>query len=369
MYGVKNEVLAFFSGGSFLSLLQVLAEPDAEPDATQDTAAPPIIVGTKHSPPFAIKNDDGTWSGISIELWKNLCSELDLQYEFRELSLEQILKGLQRGDLDAGVAAISVTAERHRQMEFCHPHYATGLGIAVSRHHRASVLASIREVFSFRLILFVIIMACVVAFCGWLFWTFERDRNETLFGQGRRKGVSTGMWWSIIVLLGHKGIAPVSIWGRVLATIAMLASIAVISLITGVVASALTVRQLDIGIAHPSDLRHVTVVTVSGSTSADYLRSRRIAFRVYATPEEALRAVDDGKADAVVYDRALMNYLALLEFNDRIEVLPVSFNSQEYAIALKPDSELRRPLNEELLRYRATDAWSDLLYRYLGETQ
>ncbi|MDV6032118.1 MAG: transporter substrate-binding domain-containing protein [Phycisphaera sp. RhM] len=335
----------------------------------QQAAEQPITVGTKHSPPFAIKNDDGTWSGISIELWKNLCGELDLEYEFRELTLEQMLRGLERGEIDAGVAAISVTADRHHRMEFCHPHYSTGLGIAVSRQHRASVWASIRQVFTFRLVLFVLSMTCIVAMCGWLFWLFERKRNETVFGSGRRQGVSMGIWWSIVVLLGHKGISPVSIWGRVLATISMLASIAVISLITGVIASALTVRELDIGIGHPSDLRDVRVATVSSSTSAEYLRNRRIAFRTYPTPEEAIEAVDEGKADAVVYDRAILRYLAMLKFNDRIDVLPVSFNLQEYAIALKPGSDLRRPLNEELLRYRATDAWSDLLYRFLGDTQ
>jgi hypothetical protein len=35
--------------------------------------------------------------------------------------------------------------------------------------------------------------------------------------------------------------------------------------------------------------------------------------------------------------------------------------------ALKPQSPLRRPLNEALLRYRASDPWDDLIYRYLGE--
>ncbi|QDV47080.1 Glutamine-binding periplasmic protein precursor [Stieleria neptunia] len=341
----------------------------AQPAAEAQGSGPSIVVGTKHSPPFAIKNDDGTWSGISIELWKNLCTELDLEYEFREMTLEQILQGLERGDIDAGVAAISVTAERHQQMEFCHPHYSTGLGIAVARHHRSSVWASIRQIFSFRMVLFVVCMACVVALCGWLFWLFERKRNETVFGSGRRQGVSMGVWWSIVVLLGHKGVVPVSIWGRVLATISMLASIAVISLITGVVASALTVRELDIGIAQPSDLRHVQVATVASSTSTEYLRNRRIAFRAYPTPEDAVRAVETGKADAAVYDRALLRHLAMQKFHDQIDVLPVSFNLQEYAIALKRGSDLRRPLNEGLLRYRATDAWSDLLYRYLGDVQ
>lgn len=62
-----------------------------------------------------------------------------------------------------------------------------------------------------------------------------------------------------------------------------------------------------------------------------------------------------------------MKYLANTRFADNIQVLPISFNTQEYAIALRPGSPLRKPINEALLRYRASDSWDDLLYRFLGD--
>jgi ABC-type amino acid transport substrate-binding protein len=188
-----------------------------------------------------------------------------------------------------------------------------------------------------------------------------------MFSGRRRQGIGMGIWWSLVLLLGNKGIIPVSAMGRVLATLAMFASIIVLSIFTGVITSVLTVQQLDTGIARATDLYHVRVATVTSSTSTEYLRQRRIFFREYGTPVEAIQAVDDGKADAVVYDVALLKYLASEDFFDRIDVLPVSFNVQEYAIALQPGSELRKPLNEELLRYRESDAWGDLIYRYMGE--
>ncbi len=176
-----------------------------------------------------------------------------------------------------------------------------------------------------------------------------------------------GMWWSTILLLGHKGIIPVSTLGRVLATLAMFASIIVLSILTGVITSVLTVQQLDTGISRATDLHDVRVATVESSTSADYLRHRRIFFRSYDTPHDAIEAVDDGNADAVVYDAALLKYSASTEFANLIDVLPITFNVQEYAIALPLGSQLRKRLNEELLRYRESDAWEELVYRYLGE--
>lgn len=146
----------------------------------------------------------------------------------------------------------------------------------------------------------------------------------------------------------------------------MLASILLLSLLTGVIASVLTVQQLETGISHPGDLRHVRVVTVESSTSAEYLQRRRIRFQTRPSAQAAMKAVADGDADAVVYDEALLKYLTNTEFADSVQVLPVSFNTQEYAIALRPGSELRKQINEELLRFRASDGWGELVFRYLG---
>ena len=338
-------------------------------ERTSEAAAPgPILrVGTKESPPFSMKNADGTWSGISIELWKHLSDELNLQYELEELTLEELLRKLEIGELDAAVSAISVTSARHERVGFCHPHFSTGLGIAVNVRERATVWTLLRRIVSGRLVKIVVVMIVIVLVCGFLFWWFERKLNTPTFGGKNRQGISMGVWWSTILLLGHKGLVPVSTMGRVVATFAMLASLILLSILTGVITSILTVQQLELGISRPTDLHHVRVATVSSSTSADYLRQRRILFRAYETPDEAIQAVDDGEADAVIYDAALLKYRVKKDYTNRIDVLPILFNVQEYSIALPPNSLLRKSLNEELLRYRESDVWSELIYRYLGE--
>ncbi len=343
--------------------------PDAGIVAENFTVDSVLRVGTKQSPPFAIKNPDGSWTGLSIELWKQLANELHLDYEFEELTLDEILGGLEAGELDAAVAAISVTSDRHRRVGFCHPHFSTGLGIAISSRERSSLRALLRRVVSSRLVIFVLILIGIVIVCGLLFWLFERNRNSSIFGGKRRQGIGMGVWWSTTLLLGNKGVVPASAMGRLLAGLAMLSSIIVVSILTGVISSVLTVQQLDTSISRVTDLDHIRVATVSSSTSAEYLTQRRILFRGYETPEEAIQAVDSGKADAVVYDAALLKYWSTGEFLNRIDVVPVVFNVQEYAIALRPESELRKPLNEELLRFRESDAWNELVFRYLGETE
>lgn len=358
-------VSALCFAGAHIALAQqneTLAQQNEPPIASRI-----LKVGTKESPPFAIKNADGSWSGLSIDLWTHLCDELNLEFQLEESTLDEMLAKLETGQYDASVAAISVTSKRHERVDFCHPHFSTGLGIAVSSSERTTVWSLFRRVVTGKLLLLLASMLVIVVVCGFLFWLFERNLNKSMFGGERRSGIGMGVWWSTIMLLGHKGIIPVSVRGRILATLPMLASLVVLSIITGVITSILTVQQLDLGISRPTDLHCVRVATVASSTSEEYLQQRRIGFRPYATLRDAIRAVDDDEADAVVYDAALLKFLASEEYTNQIDVLPTLFNIQEYAIALPLDSSLRKSINEELLRYRESDAWDQLRYRYLGE--
>jgi polar amino acid transport system substrate-binding protein len=108
----------------------------------------PLVVGTKEAPPFAMKGPDGSWTGISVELWQNLAAELKLDYRFKELELDDLLAGVRTNSLDAAVAALTVTSDRERVMDLTHPFYTTGPGIAVSASTGAPWLAVVRRVFS-----------------------------------------------------------------------------------------------------------------------------------------------------------------------------------------------------------------------------
>src|SRR5262245_4059237 len=35
-----------------------------------------LVIGTKEAPPFAMKAPDGTWTGISIDLWRQIAEKL-----------------------------------------------------------------------------------------------------------------------------------------------------------------------------------------------------------------------------------------------------------------------------------------------------
>ncbi|MEP7219248.1 MAG: transporter substrate-binding domain-containing protein, partial [Bacteroidota bacterium] len=159
-----------------------------------------LIVGTKIAAPFAIKNDDGSWSGISIDLWRSIAGELHLDYEFHETDLKGLISGVQDSSLDLAIAAISITAEREKQLDFSHPYYNSGLGIAVVPQGHAAWLEVLSHFASLDFLKLIGILLISIMVMGTLMWGLERRRNPEQFGGPWRKGVGSGFWWSAVTL-------------------------------------------------------------------------------------------------------------------------------------------------------------------------
>ena len=71
------------------------------------------------------------------------------------------------------------------------------------------------------------------------------------------------------------------------------------------------------------------------------------------------------QVDALVYDRPLLSWIVRQDF-PALQVLGVTFDHQNYAIALPPNSSLRLPLDTAVLESVTSDWWEQTLYRYLG---
>ena len=339
--------------------------------ATPVQAADPAgrwVVGTKEAPPFAMKQPDGSWSGISIALWEQVAGRLGISYELREYDLKGLVDAVASGEVDAGVAALTVTPEREQAFDFSHPFYTTGLAIAV-QPQGGGIFATFGRFIS-REFLFAVGLLCVVLLgVGLLVWLLERRANPEQFGGSTAAGIESGFWWSAVTMttVGYGDKAPITRGGRLVGLLWMFASIIVISGFTGAIASSLTVGQLEGAVRGPADLPNVSVGTVAGSTSEAYLRENRIRFRTFTGVREGLEAVATGKQAAMVYDAPLLQYLVNSELQGRVEMVPGTFRRQDYAIALPGKSPAREEINRVLIALIQENTWQDILYRWLGE--
>ena len=115
------------------------------------------------------------------------------------------------------------------------------------------------------------------------------------------------------------------------------------------------------------DLSTVRVGAVNATSSQDALAERRIAYRAFATPQDGLKALQNGSLDAFVYDRPLLAWLVRRDFPS-LELLETTFDSQYYAFAIPTGSPLRTSLNVRLLDNVSSAWWKQSLFLYLGET-
>ncbi len=327
-----------------------------------------LVVGTKEAAPFSIKREDGSWTGIAHELWKQIADSLKLSYEIREMPLDMLLDSVSAGSLDAVVGAVTITPEREARLDFSHPFQVTGLAIAVSSERANGWIAVLRRFLSRQFLFLVLGMLVVLLMVGTLVWLFERHRNPEQFGGTLAQGLGSSMWWSMVTMttVGYGDLAPRTAGGRIIGIMWMFAALILVSSFTASITSALTLGELQSPVKGPNDLSSVRVATVEGSTSADYLAGRDISFASYEDAEQALQSLQNGRSEAVVYDEPIMRYMIGEHADWRIRVLPESFERQYYGIAMPTYSPLREPVNRLLLQIIESPQWKRVLMRYLG---
>jgi ABC-type amino acid transport substrate-binding protein len=346
-------------------------EPSEASAASAREAAdeqPVLQVGTKVAAPFSFKDDAGTWTGLSIELWRGVAEDLGLEYELKELSLQELVAGVEDGSLDAGVAALTITAEREEALDFSHPFHTSGLGIAVV-DSGPRWLAFLRSLASLQFLQVLIALSLVLLLAGGLLWIFERHQNPDQFGGGLVKGLGQAFWWSAVTMttVGYGDKAPVTLGGRLVGLVWMFASVIIISGFTAAIASSLTVQHLQTTVGGPEDLPKVRVATVAGTTSEAYLRVEGIDHRLHSSVADALEDLTAGNVDAVVYDAPILLYLARLDSEESFSVLPSTFIRQDYGIAFPTDSPLREAVNVALLERIRGPRWQEVLFEYFGQ--
>ena len=323
-----------------------------------------LRVATRLIKPFVFE-ENRALTGFSIELWQEISRQLNARSEFvMKPSVKELLEATRSKEVDLAIAAISITAEREIDWDFSQPMFDAGLQILTPAQgtHSGLVAAIISGVFSSAVLPILGLVLLMILIPAHLVWFFER-RNSTgmLAHRSYFPGILEACWWAASTLATQADQMPRAALARIVAVIWMFASVVFIAYFTAAVTSSLTLQQLRGDINSPEDLPGKRVATVKGSTSLDYLRSRNIAAMEFANVEEALRAIAQGSADAVVYDAPVLLYYAAHEGKGKVQVVGSIFRKESYGILFPSNSPYRKPVNEALLKIRENGTY-DRLY-------
>lgn len=329
-----------------------------------------LIIGVKEAAPFVLRGDDGAWTGITIELMDTIAGALGRAVAWREIAdLETLLAAVENGNVDVGAGALTITAAREARFDFSQPFHVTGLAIAIRSESRAGWLGVVRQFASPDFLRVLVVWALLLLIVGLVVWSFERRTNDQFQSRNALGGILSGFWFSAVTMttVGYGDKAPRTAGGRVITLIWMFTSLIIISTFTAAIASALTVGGLSGVVENEDDLRSARVGTVDASTSATWLSDRRIGAQVYPDLDAALTALSLDALDAVVYDAPLLRYRINENHAGTLRVLMPTLDVQLYGLALPEDSPLREALDRALLTWLTTDAWGDVLFRWLGK--
>lgn len=349
---MSRRVLLTLIAALFCQLVWTL--PAAARSREMVTDPPPklVTIGVVVAPPFVTKDSLGHFTGISMDLWRDLARDMGLEWKAREYDLDGLLDAVTRGNVDVGVAALSITPGREAVMDFSQPFYYTGLGIAVPARVSVDSLAQVvRTLFSGRLLLYIGSLLALLLFVGSIVWAIECRCNPGQFRPSRH-GLMDGLWWSATTMtsVGYGDTAPKTLAGRIVALVWMFASVALLASFTAGITSSLTLASMGSGVHGPQDLHRVRTGAVRDSAGAEELFASHIGTVPFASSMEGLQALANGSIDAFVDDQPLLQYYVHRDFSGSIRILPEFFDPQLYGFAFPRGSQLRKTLNVALLR-------------------
>ena len=105
----------------------------AQEPPTTPASGKPLTVVTRKITPFVFEKN-GRLTGYSVELWERVVREARLPFDpdtgYKTVeNVQQMLDEIRGGRADAGVAAVSITSEREKTIDFSYPFKESGLQI------------------------------------------------------------------------------------------------------------------------------------------------------------------------------------------------------------------------------------------------
>lgn len=328
-----------------------------------------VVVGVADFPPNVLVEQSGaepTFAGFDIDLWQAVAARAGIEYEIRQFTFQQLLAALREGEVDVGLAGITINSERVRDMDFSHPYMRSGLRILTRPRQESSWVALLRAVANSAATQALLYLLGFIALAANVLYFVERGRGA--IDESYLRGVCESAWCILATMttVGYGDIAPKTWFGRFVAALVMLTGIGLFGLIVADLSAGLTLQQLNTEIKSAADLRGRPVATVEDSTSVDVLEDYGASIRTTAEIAEAFRLLEQETVDAVVFDGPpLQQYVA--DHQDSGAVLVDGLiEPQQYGIALLSGSELRTPVNAALLELEESGEIARLYEEWFG---
>lgn len=338
-----------------------------------DTAIPdrPLRVGLHQVPPYVVMTKDGQWSGLGVQLWKQIAEARGWKYEWVPLPYEELLTALASKELDVVVGELLVNSKDEEVIDFSQPFLTTSLGVTVSdRHFDPGWLNILLFAFDWTFLKLFLGMLPVLIIASLVVWHFERKRNAAEFGGRPQHGLGSAFWFITVTMTttGYGDKAPITAMGRLVTIVWMFVSLFLMTAFTASVASTVATVRSNTQVASAADLQNFTNGVLHGSLAETVLAEIGAPVLLFEDLQPALDALRAAKVQTVVADSTVIHFLIKQNPEDDFRVLPIQLVSSRVAMGLQQESPLREAINVGLLQVITSPAWQKVLQTYLGNS-
>jgi polar amino acid transport system substrate-binding protein len=332
----------------------------------------PLRVAVYDAPPYGHVEPDGSIDGVSVDLWRRAAEALGREYRLVPVAqMEEILKGLERKEYDAAIGAITITPARLGRVDFSYPTHRSGVAVATRQDAGPmAALASYGAVVAELAPLIALTFALLI-FMGVAMWLAERPMQP----RNHESAVDTlrdGVYWAVVTMttVGYGDKTPKTTAGRLVAILWMLASVALVSILSTSIVSRMTAERVVGGLrVTEADLAGRRLGAVAHSSGAEYLDERHLRYAPFDDLAAALTALDRKQVDAVVNSVGALEYLIATRFKETIKAPQGVLEPAYMAIALPPGSPLKKSLDEALVGITGSQEWRQIEDGYFGRQQ
>jgi len=312
-----------------------------------------VIAG---SPPFVIDtviNGQKTSTGISVDIWKSIAKELNIQYTLtRGKTVGASIDSVFSGAFDVLIGPITVNASRAEKVNFLQPYSRGKMGI-MTHIRESSFLDFIAPLYSKTFAIGIGILLGLLFLVGNMIWIAERKVNSDCFPKNYFRGVLNGMWFSIVTFstVGYGDLVVKSHFGRVLSGFWIVCSMIIASSLTATIATAFTLNQLkNSAIESASDLLNKKVATVEKTTSAEVASKYTDKILKETSVARCIDKLLNKEVDAVVFGAPQLQYQLFKHPNDQIVIISIDDEVENLSFVVPHKYEHTSLLNTTLLK-------------------
>lgn len=314
--------------------------------AAQGQAAPVLRVGVADGSQPCSYREQGSWSGMAVELWQRIADQERLPYVLVPgESAAALLAATRRGELDVAIGCLTVSPERLRADRFSLPFQESGLAVMTRRNRLDLGVSLLQSLLAPDLIRLLLAYVGVIGLLTVAVWRVERAGSRPAAWEvGRRRGVA--LIFQVLATGPGTNTVVATSRGHALVFLAYLVRIVSASLLVSYVTINVVRGNQDTASRSLRNLRDLAgqrVAVRPGSISDDLLQAlNRSGLQPPIQPLELKRISDaeallaSGAVEAVMADAIQLDYLQQQLADQRYVLALRDLNPQSQAFAFSP---------------------------------